>query len=223
MCRILLTTVIIASPGLARAGEDGPGIRPITGADTVIALIHFASNGSPVREKPTGLVLAVWPDGKAVWSEDSIRGGPPFREGRVDPKRVKALLSKFDRDGYFDEKTLANRGIPLHSAHHALLIADGKRKLVIVTHHEFMDEILDRPGMGRDGSRLADLRQQAVREDASRLWLLFRIVWGETRYLLADILPRESQPATGSQVIEDWKKFSWREGFEQVAAPRRGR
>jgi len=51
--------------------------------------------------KPYGLVLCIWPDGRAVWSHDMEEGGPPFFTGRVDPKRLREFLRSARAKGLF--------------------------------------------------------------------------------------------------------------------------
>jgi len=50
--------------------------------------------------------VGAWPDGHVIWSEDRVRGGPPYWEGQVPPERVSALLKQVERDGAFGDKRL---------------------------------------------------------------------------------------------------------------------
>src|SRR5579862_3387963 len=81
------------------ADEPKQAMLPISEADSVLAVyledFGFASRGVPA------IILVAWPDGYIVWSGDRLKGGPPYRAGHVDPKKVATLLARFDKDGLF--------------------------------------------------------------------------------------------------------------------------
>ncbi len=76
-------------------------------------------NGKPSH----GLVLCIWPDGRAVWSHDMEEGGPPFLTGRVDPKRLQEFLRSARAKGLFTRTSWFARGIDL--PHQDANIIDG--------------------------------------------------------------------------------------------------
>jgi hypothetical protein len=43
--------------------------------------------------RPEALVLAAWPNGRVLWSEDAIRGGPPYRERLARPQEIDQALA----------------------------------------------------------------------------------------------------------------------------------
>jgi hypothetical protein len=50
------------------------------------------------REPDQG-VLAAWPDGTVVWSDDPVHGGPPYRVARIDPRTVADTIDEWGREG----------------------------------------------------------------------------------------------------------------------------
>ena len=75
--------------------------RSITEADPVLAIfVEDWSWGSQVNR----LIVAIWGDGKAVWSENVFSGGSPFRSAQINPNKLTKLLARMERDGYFDKK-----------------------------------------------------------------------------------------------------------------------
>ena len=85
------------------AEKPKPAMRPISDAESVLAVYRqdwgLSSGGEPA------IIFAAWPDGFIVWSSDRLMGGPPYRSGHIDPKRVTALLSRFDKDGLFADES----------------------------------------------------------------------------------------------------------------------
>lgn len=44
---------------------------------------------------PARAILLLWEDGRVLWSEDALNGGPPFHSGFVTPARVAAVVKRF--------------------------------------------------------------------------------------------------------------------------------
>ncbi len=72
-------------------------------AQVVAGLYSFSAErallpGQPPTEPARPIVL-LWEDGRVLWSENALEGGPPYRSGKVTPARVTALVARFkDRD-----------------------------------------------------------------------------------------------------------------------------
>jgi len=43
--------------------------------------------------RPEALILAAWPDGRVMWSEDVIHGGPPYHERQARPQDIEQALA----------------------------------------------------------------------------------------------------------------------------------
>ncbi|WP_224360846.1 hypothetical protein [Hyalangium versicolor] len=50
------------------------------------------------REEDRGILVA-WPEGLIIWSDDRVRGGPPYRSARIDPVRIRDAVSEMVREG----------------------------------------------------------------------------------------------------------------------------
>lgn len=44
-------------------------------------------------------ILAAWPDGTVVWSDDLLHGGPPYRMARIGPADVAAVVARLRQAG----------------------------------------------------------------------------------------------------------------------------
>lgn len=67
-------------------------------AQVVAAFSQFSMRlgrvGQPPDEPARPIVL-LWEDGRVLWSEDALNGGPPYRSGLVTPARVAAVVKRF--------------------------------------------------------------------------------------------------------------------------------
>ena len=90
---------------VARGGGPEQAAKPITEAETVLAI--YTSGGFRPSVEPR-LILAIWGDGRVVWSEDRLQGGSPYRAGQIDAKRLTALVSRLERDGVFADEKLSH-------------------------------------------------------------------------------------------------------------------
>jgi hypothetical protein len=73
---IIFISLFILSPSALAFDEPKETTRPITDADSVVAIYRedwgLLSSGSPA------IILAAWPDGHIIWSGDHVKGGVPY-------------------------------------------------------------------------------------------------------------------------------------------------
>jgi hypothetical protein len=79
------------------------------------------------RKQPHAVIACIWPDGRAVWSRDRSRGGPPYFTARIDPKRLTEFIATLDSKGFFARKVWYSVGVD--SEHHDINILDGQRRV----------------------------------------------------------------------------------------------
>jgi hypothetical protein len=198
---VLAIVVLGAAPG---AGNP----RPISEAENVVAIYTqdrgLASAGS------AGLILAAWSDGRVVWSEDRVQGGPPYLAGQLAPGRVAAVLDRVERDGAFDDKRLAQACFGPDAKYTTILVRKGARQLKMESWHEWAE------AGGRLVSRSCALsalsgekRLQAVRKESADD-LYYRLVWSELRELSGSLVPSKSRAVSG-EVMAKGGVLSWQE------------
>jgi hypothetical protein len=205
-----LASLFLFAPGQPPPAEGAkPPIRPITEADTALA-VYMEDWGLVATGEPT-IILAIWPDGQAVWSGDRLRGGPPYSAGRVDPKRVAALLSRFETDGLFGDDSLNDPHFAPDSACITVFIKSGKKQVKMQSWHELGEASGRLVGTSRGESPLdgGTRRLEVLRKEPAE-FLYFRLVWSETRGKLADLIPGESKPLAGKPVMKAGI-LSWQE------------
>jgi hypothetical protein len=147
--------------------------------------------------RTASLILAIWPDGSVVWSTDRLGGGPPYRTGTVDPKRVTALLSAFEKDGAFADEKLKRPRFNSHMSFMTILVKSGKRQLKMQSCHE----------LGEASGNLVDTGLGPS--------------WLEGRSKLADLIPSDSKPIAGKLVRKRDSRDSW-SWQEEPAKPQDG-
>jgi hypothetical protein len=190
------------------AEEPKVTVRPITEADSVLA-VYRKDHGLGSRGEP-GLILAAWPDGHIVWSGDRLKGGAPYRAGRIDPKKVAALLERFKKEGLFSDETLNQAHFGPDSEFHTVFIKTGKQQVQMQSWHELFEESDNLVATERGVSALEGRRRLDVLRKATPEYLYFRAVWSETRSRLSGLVPAEST-ATAGQAVMKASELSWHE------------
>jgi hypothetical protein len=204
VCSLLLG-IIVQEPS---AQEPKPAMRPITDAESILA-VYREDWGLYSRGEPT-IIFSAWPDGSIIWSGDRLMGGPPYRAGHIDPKRVTAFLSRLEKDGFFADAKLNDANFGPDSQFTTMFIKSGKKQVKMCSWHELMEDsdtlVVDNHGAAilNGRRRLDELRK------APAHYLFYRFVWSETRSRLADLVPAEST-ATGGKPVMKAGKLSWQE------------
>ncbi len=190
------------------ADEPKPAMRPISDAESVLAVYRedwgLASSGEPT------IIFVAWPDGTIVWSGDRLKGGAPYRTGHVNPKRVAALLARFEKIGLFDDKRLNYVNCGPDSQFTTVFIKSGKKQMTMCSWHELYEEFDEMVSDHNGVYRLEGRRRFEVLRKAPADYLFYRFVWAETRAKLADSIPDESKESGGKPVMRAGK-LSWQE------------
>jgi len=93
----------------------------------VISVFLDLDYGGIGRKQPHAVIACIWADGRAVWSRDRSRGGPPYFTGQIEPKRITEFIATLDSKGIFDRKVWY--GVGVDSEHHDINILDGQRRV----------------------------------------------------------------------------------------------
>jgi hypothetical protein len=205
----VLCLIVGLCNALGRADEPKVRARPITEAESVLAVYRedwgLASSGGPA------IILAAWPDGQIVWSKDRLNGGTPYFAGSVDPKKVAALLSRFEKVGLFADEKLNRAHFGPDSQFNTVLVKSGKKQVKMQSWHE-LNEVSDNIVADHRGAVLLEGRRRLDElRKAPADYLFFRAVWSETRTELSDLIPGESVPTTGRPAMKAGV-LSWLEG-----------
>lgn len=177
--------------------QDKPGI-PITDAESVFA-IYKQNHGLGIDGRPPDqLIFAAWPDGRIIWSEHQVPGGPPYRTARIAPSKFADTFAKMQVDGLFDDKALSKTHFGPDSATTEILAKSKKQWLMMQSWHELYESnsnvIATEHGLTPVAGRT---RMEIFRESAPE-YIFYRFAWDELRLAATALIPSESKPT-------DWK------------------
>lgn len=94
------------------------------------------------------LIVAIWPDGTAIWSENRDIGGQPYHVGQVDLQALGSTLSELREEGVFDARFMYSGRVLHHGQYTEISIEYLGHRLNVGSGHE-----LD--GLGADEAFLA--------------------------------------------------------------------
>ena len=199
MLRLVFLSLLTGA--LASGAADGS--RAITEAEGVVAI--YAETDGPPR-----MILAAWPDGHVVWSEDRLKGGAPYFVGQVPPARVSAVLSQVEREGAFANRQLANPRFGPDASFTTVFFKKGSSQLKMASWHELAEADGRLVARSHGLTSLANERLlEALRKEPAE-YLFYRLVWAELRTLGASLIPSEGHRVNG-EVLKRGGTITWRE------------
>jgi len=174
-------------PGAAPLADQSPGnkTRLIQKADSVVAIYRL--DGWVFDPKGPYLILAAWPDGTVIWSENRGVGGPPYKIGRIPVEKFNERIKRIDEAGFFSDTKQNGRGIFAYDAGSVhIVVKSGDKTFSIYS----VLEIFEGPP---DESRLRLASLKAESADT----LLFRVVWNELRNHILALTPAKGESIKG--------------------------
>jgi hypothetical protein len=101
------------------------------------------ADSSDDDESLCDLIFVVWPDGRILWSDDRVRGGPPYSLGQVKKEEVNDLLRRLSRSGAFEPSLFAHTIMGHCEGPSVCMVAtDGTGAMDLSSDHEIFDETL---------------------------------------------------------------------------------
>ncbi len=164
--------------------------EPVTKATPGIALtIEGGGMRADWKSYPRILMVA-WPDGRVVWSLDQKRGGPPFREGSVNPATIEATLTKFEKAGVFNKDRFRHSWFGPDSTYHSVWLCHEDKHTRVETWHELFETnpnlvVVNGGVTSLDGRKRADVIASDTREFRE-----FRKLWSDLRGELTALTPK---------------------------------
>jgi hypothetical protein len=159
--------------------------------------IYYSNWGLGTRTRTPRLrvILAVWRDGRVVWSHDSLRGGRPYWAGAIVPQRLERLLDDLKMHGIFSDSSWDVCNVPPDYEFVTIAIADGTRHLQTISCHELLE---DSPTVVATSYEIVFLagrdRAEVLTAEPERYHRFLR-AWGELRDRLSSLLPYEGADA----------------------------
>ena len=171
-----------------------PVTAPVSMATPSIAMTirggHMIAEENPYPR----ILMAAWPDGRIVWSVDQTKGGPPFRESKVTPAALRAILAKFEKAGVFREDGFRHSWLGPDSTYHSIWLSDAGKHTRIETWHELFEAnpnliVIDGAVTTLDGRKREDVIASDTKEFQE-----FRKLWSDLRADLKGLTPKLGKP-----------------------------
>jgi hypothetical protein len=196
--RMVLCLAVVALTAAGR--EDKRSITvdiPAIVGEQAAPLLAVYTLDHGLRPRRTGpqVLVAVWSDGRVVWSKDDREGGPPYREGRIPVERVRKLLDAQAATGVFGDAALDRAHFGPDSHFTVIAAADGRRRLCLRSWHELFEAnpnlVATEGGVtaleGRDRAAVLAAQPEAYRR--------YRRTWADLRAAIRGLIPAEGRDA----------------------------
>jgi hypothetical protein len=168
-------------------------------SDNVPPAIAVTINGGGMRaDWPSypRIIMAVWPDGKIIWSENPTKGGPPFRVSRVEPAKTQALLEKFDKQSVFQKEKFRHSWFGPDSTYHSIWLNTGAKHIRVETWHELFEANPNLVVINGGVSSLEGRKREEVIASDTQEFQAFRKLWTDLRTSTTNLIPKEGNPFT---------------------------
>jgi len=165
-----------------------PAVAPTGPVAAIWFELGYPPPGAVASEKRR-LIVGVWADGRVVWSDDRGKGGAPYREGQIEPRRVDELLRAIEAADFFNEKRTAFYGPD--ASHTVLAARNGEKKQQIGSWHE---PASTRSNLVIDERGMHSLQPGEARPAPSAQYATFLREWSATRKLIEGVVPAEGEP-----------------------------
>ncbi len=201
--RIIALSFLLLACGAPPADQE---LRAITDAKTILAIYYqdwrLTSSGE------LNIIVAAWDDGRILWSDDRLRGGPPYRGAQIGASRLTELLSRFDEDSLFDIDVLSHPHFGPDTEFTTIVLNSSGKQLKMESSHELVEE---KGGIVREyGTVFSDKRPrfEVLREEPND-YLFYRFVWAEIRARALSLIPTCGDTIHGEVVVTKPGVISW--------------
>lgn len=179
----------IRKPRIDLPVPDRPWGNPVAAVYTRGWMYKGSEYGNPEDFFRPRVIVALWADGHIVWSDNSVEGGPPYREATLEPARVEELLKNLEERGVFADPG-PKRYFPPDSAWTAIVVLhDGKYLSMQLWH--LMDRDPEREWISSNQPEKYERYQS------------FRRVWSEVKEALLGLIPGQgAKPSDVSFTLE---------------------
>lgn len=142
------------------------------------------------------VIVAVWKDGQIIWSKDTLEGGPPYYESKIEPQKLQTFLKLLDQNRVFhsSQSYIAHVGPDMDLT--AIVICDGTNRLWLSSSHEQFEE---NPNLVATNTGISSLNQfgglsrQEILDKQPDDYKEFRRIWNIVREEAKKLMPEDGQ------------------------------
>jgi hypothetical protein len=194
--RTIILTLIFTCMVCSTHCQVQRGSRPITEAETCLA-VHVDDWGLFSRSPFSKLIVAIWGDGKIVWSKDNIKGGSPYFTGKVSPEQIEALISTITKESVFRDKDLRRAYFGPDSMFTVIEVRAGRHVLKMASWHEMEEAGGDMVATSSGVEPLNGKTVESVLNQEPKKYQKYRRIWTGLRQRISALVPAGGTPDKG--------------------------
>ena len=201
---VFIVFIFGTPPGAGGVDEVSEIAIPVTDQvpGTPVAILYTSGWGlapESAGEPNIRVIVAVWEDGTMMWSEDSMKGGAPYRRGTIEPAAISELKAKLERRNAFEDSNINRHSYGPDSRWSGIVVRGREAYLDIRTWHELAEM---NPNVVSISGSLRGLngrnRDEVLAED-SKEYRGFRSAWSKIKAEMLALIPVEAQTETDSE------------------------
>ncbi|MDA1264225.1 MAG: hypothetical protein O2816_04005 [Planctomycetota bacterium] len=159
----------------------GPGLAGLADAAPLVCAVRNGADGR-------ALILGLWGDGRVVWSQDPIFGGPPYLEYHLDAEQIQTILYTFERlFSRWGPDVLEFH--PQGAEHVELVCHVGGRDRRLASWHERFERSPTMVVTPDGVELLAERDRREVWAQAGEDYQRFRVLWNDVRRVMRGLVP----------------------------------
>jgi hypothetical protein len=149
------------------------------------------------------VIVAVWRDGRIVWSESRIKGGPPYQQGRFPREKLDALLGTLERQQVFRDAAQLRGSFGPDAGYTTIAIDDGRRRLKMESWHELFEQNTNLVATASGITPLRGEKREDVLRKQPETYRRLRNTWSEIREAVEALIPKKGEPYEGEIQIPE--------------------
>lgn len=171
--------------------------------ETPIMSIYAVNNGSQgIYAVNKGskdflcIIIVVWVDGRIIWSKDDARGGQPYFQNNIEPKKIREFLKSLEQDGVFCSSQSDKSYLGPDSDYIEIAIYDGTNRLYVGSWHELFEK---NPNLVATNTGISSMKyyggisRQEVLDKQPDDYREFRRIWNIVREEAKTLIPEDGQ------------------------------
>ncbi len=199
ICAIALACEATRDTGVCMPVIDGEPNIPVVAVYVRHMGTLVGPDSRPVPRDALNIIMVAWRSGRIIWSEDDLRGGPPYFNGDLDPYRLENILKELRNKGVFDRPELNHPNFGPDSDFTVLAIADRGRRLEMGSWHELVEGSSNHVATSYGLESLRGRDRAEVLKSQPAKYRRYRQVWQDVRAALTGLVPDEGEPISDLQ------------------------
>ncbi len=188
----MLVTTLCSCTKDTSDSEEGPVfVMPFdneTSEFASIAILKIPEFVAPSREEdPDGIIVAIWKNGNAIWSEDDMNGGTPYFKGTIGKAGFDKIINDLLKSGFFKISRDLYHVFDASYITITVVYDDNFRELISC--HELFEQNENLVASDHGIESLEGRDRNKVIEGGSSEYREFRKTWKQARTIIKSSIP----------------------------------